>query len=75
LQNVAIILTLLLLPYWVLIPAHVSEPFRGRIGVALVFVFTGVGHFIKTVAMAEMLPGWAPLSVPLIYITGRSRAN
>src|SRR5215831_8033126 len=69
LQNIAIILTLLLLPYWVLMPAHVSEPFRGRIGVALVFVFTSVGHLIKTAAMAEMLPGWVPMRVPLIYIT------
>jgi len=55
-QNIAIILTLLLLPYWALIPAHVSEPLRGRIGVALVFVFTRVGHFIKTSAMTQMLP-------------------
>ena len=69
-QNIAIILTLLLLPYWVLVPAHVSEPLRGRISVALVFVFTSVGHFIKTTAMAEMLPGWVPMRVPLIYITG-----
>src|SRR5262245_51069350 len=39
-QNIAILLTLLLLPYWALIPAHISEPVRGRIGIALVFAFS-----------------------------------
>ncbi|HEY3914505.1 MAG TPA: hypothetical protein VGN61_08470 [Verrucomicrobiae bacterium] len=42
--NVAIMLALLLAPYWALIPAHVAEPERARIGVALVFAFTGIGH-------------------------------
>lgn len=69
-QNIAIILTLLLLPYWLLAPAHVSEPLRGRIGVALVFAFTGLGHFIKTSAMTQMLPPSVPVRVPLIYATG-----
>jgi uncharacterized membrane protein len=69
-QNIAIILTLLLLPYWVLIPAHLAEPIRGRIGVLLVFAFTGIGHFIKTSSMTAMLPVWTPMRVPLIYVTG-----
>jgi uncharacterized membrane protein len=69
-QNVAIILTLLLLPYWLLAFAHVPEVLRGRVGVALVFAFTGAGHFIKTSAMAQMLPAWVPMRLPLVYITG-----
>jgi hypothetical protein len=69
-QNIAIILTLLLLPYWALIPAHVSEPLRGRMGVALVFAFTAIGHFVKTSQMTAMLPPWMPMRVPLIYATG-----
>jgi uncharacterized membrane protein len=69
-QNVVIILTLVLLPYWLLIPAHVGEPLRGRIGIALVFAFTGIGHFIKTSAMTQMLPPWVPLRVTLIYVSG-----
>jgi uncharacterized membrane protein/quercetin dioxygenase-like cupin family protein len=69
-QNIAIIITLLLLPYWILIPAHLSESLRGRVGVALVFAFAGVGHFIKTSAMTQMLPAWVPMRVSLIYITG-----
>jgi hypothetical protein len=53
--NIALIITLLVLPYWALIPADVSQPLRGRIGIALVFVFTAIGHFIKTSEMTQML--------------------
>ena len=38
-QNIAIIVTLLFLPYWLLMPAHLSESLRGRIGVSLVFAW------------------------------------
>ena len=69
-QNIAILLSLLLLPYWLLVPANVSEPLRGRIGVALVFAFTGVGHFIKTSAMIQMLPASVPMRVPIVYASG-----
>jgi uncharacterized membrane protein len=69
-QNIAIILTLLLLPYWALIPAHLSEGFRARIGVSLVFAFTAVGHFTKTSEMTQMLPPWVPMHVPMIYLSG-----
>ena len=44
-QNIAIILALLLLPYWGLSYAHVPEPLRARVGVALVFAFAGNGPF------------------------------
>lgn len=69
-SNIAIILTLLLLPYWALIPTHISEALRGRIGVSLVFAFTAVGHFIKTTQMTQMLPPWVPMRIPLICVTG-----
>jgi uncharacterized membrane protein len=69
-QNLAIILTLLLVPYWLLIPTHLSEPLRGRIGVSLVLAFTAVGHFIKTAEMTQMLPAWVPMRLSLIYLTG-----
>ncbi len=39
-------------------------------GVSLVFCFTGAGHFIKTESMAEMLPGWVPARISLVYLTG-----
>src|SRR5580704_7245766 len=69
-QNVAIVLVLLLAPYWGLIPAHVAEAERARVGVGLVFAFTGIGHFIKNRAMCQMLPAWVPARVAMIYITG-----
>jgi uncharacterized membrane protein len=50
--------------------AHLSEPLRGRIGIALLFAFTGAGHFIKTLEMTQMLPAWVPMRVPVIYVTG-----
>jgi uncharacterized membrane protein len=68
--TIVIMLTLLLLPYWLGMPAHLSEPLRGRIGIALMFAFTGAGHFIKTPQMAQMLPAWVPMRFPLIYFTG-----
>lgn len=69
-QNIAIILTLLLLPYRALMPTHLSEAFRGRIGISLVFAFTALGHFMRTSEMTQMLPGWVPMRVQLIYVTG-----
>src|SRR4030095_6599604 len=47
-----------------------GEPLRGRVGVALVFAFTTAGHFLKTSEMTQMLPGWVPMRVPLVYVTG-----
>ena len=69
-QNITLIVSLLLLPYWALILANVSEPVRGRIGVSLVFAFTALGHFVKTSEMTQMLPPWVPMRVQLIYLTG-----
>jgi uncharacterized membrane protein len=43
---------------------------RGRISVALLFVFTGLGHFVNPEPMAAMLPPWVPARVPMIYATG-----
>ena len=68
--NIVAMLALLLVPYWALLPMHISDPVRGQIGVTLVFLFTGLGHFIKTEAMAQMLPPRVPLRIPLIYVTG-----
>jgi uncharacterized membrane protein len=40
------------------------------IGLTLLFVFTGIGHFIDTESMAQMLPAWVPARVILVYLTG-----
>jgi uncharacterized membrane protein len=69
-RNITIILALLLVPYLALIPVQVTEPIRARVGILSVFVFTSIGHFVKTEAMSRMLPSWTSMSIPLIYITG-----
>lgn len=42
----------------------------GAIGLGILFAFTGVGHFIQTAPMAQMLPDFLPYRVPLVYLTG-----
>jgi uncharacterized membrane protein len=69
-KNIALILTLLLVPDLALTLAHVPAPWPGRVSLALVFAFTGLGHFIKTTEMVWMLPPWVPVRIPLIYATG-----
>lgn len=51
---------------------HRAVDFRGAaaVGLGILFVFTGVGHFIQTAPMSEMLPPWVPGRVPLVYLTG-----
>ncbi len=74
---ILIILSLLILPYLVLTAVdrlsrvtRVEPGLRGRISLALVFVFTGLGHFVQTESMAQMLPTWVPMRVEIIYLTG-----
>ena len=43
---------------------------RARIGLSLFFLFTGIGHFIRTAPMVAMLPSSIPYRVELIYLTG-----
>jgi uncharacterized membrane protein len=40
------------------------------IGAGILFIFTGVGHFIQTEPMAQMLPPWVPERMLLVYLTG-----
>ena len=42
----------------------------GALGVGLLFIFTGVGHFIQSAPMAQMLPEFVPFRMPLVYLTG-----
>jgi uncharacterized membrane protein len=68
--NVLIIAGLLLIPYGMLALARVPSNLRGRISLAAVFTFTGVGHFVKTSEMAQMLPVWVPEREWIVYFTG-----
>lgn len=40
------------------------------VGLTLLFVFTGTGHFVQTESMGQMLPPWVPERVLLVYLTG-----
>ena len=43
---------------------------RARVGLSLFFLFTGLGHFIRTQEMAAMLPLSVPYRTELVYLTG-----
>ena len=42
----------------------------GIVGLALAFVFFGIGHFAQTRQMVTMLPPWVPMATLLVYATG-----
>ncbi len=71
-----VMLVLMLAPYLVfrLVSMATHRDFDDRkaasIGLSLLFIFTGVGHFIDTGSMSQMLPPWVPARVLLIYLTG-----
>jgi len=48
----------------------INPQLRGRVGLALMFLFTASGHFIRTRPMSEMLPSWVPRRIAIIYVTG-----
>lgn len=43
---------------------------RAAIGVSVMLLFTGVGHFAATAAMSTMLPAWIPARASIVYLTG-----
>lgn len=70
-----IVLSILLLPLIVSIALSTRYPgvdarSGGIVGLAIAFVFFGIGHFAQTAPMAEMLPAWVPFRVPIIFATG-----
>ena len=71
------LLLLLIVPYLMLtlvgrwIPSFQTAPVtRARVGLSLFFIFTSIGHFIRTEGMASMLPPFVPYRIELIYLTG-----
>ena len=43
---------------------------RARVGLSIFFIFTGLGHFIRTQEMAAMLPLSVSYRTELVYLTG-----
>jgi uncharacterized membrane protein len=42
----------------------------GRLAMAVMLVFTAIGHFVFTKGMTMMLPNFVPFKTELIYLTG-----
>jgi uncharacterized membrane protein len=61
-----IIMLALMLGPWVALRTQAA----GVIGLSLLFLFTGAGHFLQTEPMSQMLPPWVPAPVALVYLTG-----
>ena len=67
-----IILCLLMLPLLSMLFIGGAERARlgGILGIALAYAFFGIGHFVQTDAMVEMMPSFVPLKRPLVLATG-----
>jgi uncharacterized membrane protein len=71
-----VMLALMAVPYLVarLLNALTARSYdpnaAGAIGLGILFVFTGVGHFTQTEPMAQMLPSFVPGRIALVYVTG-----
>jgi uncharacterized membrane protein len=70
LKAIAVIVGLLIMPALVTLGLGGDVEWAGGFGVALVFGFTGLGHFVKTDAMTEMLPRSIPGRRALILASG-----
>jgi uncharacterized membrane protein len=71
-QNIVLILVLLIGPFLGLPACGVPAELRGRIAITCVFLFTGLGHFLKAKSMSAMVPLRFPQKwrMPIIYISG-----
>lgn len=76
-MTLLVLILILVSPYLILTPAGKWNPKfqmapakRARVGLSLFFIFTAIGHFIRTEPMAEMLPPVIPYRIELIYFTG-----
>ena len=69
-KNIAVIIGLLTGPYVVARTLGKRVDRAARLGLALVFGFTALGHFVQTDATAEMLPPSVPKRRAVIWISG-----
>lgn len=65
-----VLLTILLGSYALLSAFRVEARRRGQLSLALLFLFTGMGHFAQTDAMSGMLPPWVPARTAIIWASG-----
>ena len=71
-----VMLSLMIGPYLaaLVLSAVLQRRFDARntaaLGLALLFTFTGIGHFVQTEPMTRMLPSWIPARIAVVYLTG-----
>jgi uncharacterized membrane protein len=68
-----IIVGLLVTPYLVTRLSDVSAKRRewaGVLGLTSVFLFTGIGHFVETESMAQMIPSFLPMRTTAVQVSG-----
>jgi uncharacterized membrane protein len=70
LKNILVILALLFGGFLGALAVGAHVPMAGRMGLAVVFLFTSLGHFARTTSMAEMLPPFVPARAAMIVVSG-----
>jgi uncharacterized membrane protein len=71
-----IMLALMLTPWLIAVAlnAVAGLKFDGRnaaaIGLGILFIFTGIGHFVQAQPMVQMLPPWVPERLLLVHASG-----
>ena len=68
-----ILLTILIVPFWlatVIYRDFNKSRFYGVLGLSLMLLFAGVGHFIANEQMTQLLPDFLPFKELQIYLTG-----
>jgi uncharacterized membrane protein len=69
-KNVAAIIGLLTGPFGLALVCGVESSRAGQIGIATVFVFTALGHFVKQDEMMAMLPVAVPAKRAVVVLSG-----
>jgi uncharacterized membrane protein len=75
-RNIIFLAVLLVVPFLVLLALSAVGVLRwhpaaqARLSLALVFAFTGLGHFVQTGPMSAMLPPWVPGRRAIILLSG-----
>jgi len=69
-KNIAAILIILILSSGIAKLSGANASTAGRIGIAAVFAFTALGHFVKRDEMAAMLPSSIPSRPAIIIVSG-----
>lgn len=71
-----IMLAIMLAPWLIAVALNAVAGYQfdvrnaAAIGLGILFVFTGIGHFVQTQSMMQMLPSWVPERMLLVYASG-----